>query len=313
MIRKWLVVVVLLLVAGVLIAIFWAGGSKNDLTSTTIGSSVSEGIEGITDLPVGGSAPTGLEGELPAPERPWIALIIDDFGPVCSAVVVPGFLELSFDLTISVIPGNPKTVSIGRAVEAAGRELFIHLPMEPNQPVAMDERDMVLVGMDSLALHTILERVQGELPSAVGMNNHMGSRATSDEALMRLLATELKRRGMTFVDSRTVAHSRGYPAMKVVGVPVLRRDVFIDNVRESERIREQLARLVHLARRRGWALGIGHADPVTLEVLTEELPSLVASGVRIVSAGRLTRTVWDMRRKEITDTGIAASSMNDGK
>lgn len=243
-----------------------------------------------------GIAGRTLGKDFPSPAHPWIALIIDDFGPPGSVRVVPEFLDMPIDITVSVIPGNPKTAAVADAMERAGRELFIHLPMEPATPTAMEERYMVMSGIDSAALGAILDRVTTELPQAVGLNNHMGSRVTADEGLMTLLAGELKRRGLMFVDSRTGDNSIGYEVVSAEGVPALWRDVFLDNQRDSTAIVRQMNELVALARRRGWGLGIGHACPVTAATLAAITPEIVASGIRFVTAGKLVDAVWRMQQ-----------------
>ncbi len=238
-----------------------------------------------------------ISGDLPSPEIPWIALIIDDFGFPATAGLVDGFLSLPFEVTFSIIPGNIKSVSIGSTIHAAGGEVFIHLPMEPTRKVAMGERDMVMVGMEAVDLEAILDRVVVELPFAVGLNNHMGSKATLDEPLMRMLAFELKKRGMVFIDSRTVEGSRAYTTMISAGVPALSRDVFIDNKGDSVGIPNRIRELLRIARHRGWAVGIGHARETTLNALVNMLPVINESGVRFVTAGGLIEVVRNMRRR----------------
>ncbi|MDP8228706.1 MAG: divergent polysaccharide deacetylase family protein [Candidatus Electryoneaceae bacterium] len=127
----------------------------------------------------------------PSPEYPWIALIIDDFGPAGSVRLTDDFLSLPFPFTLAVMPGNLGTVKIGQMIAAAGGETFIHLPMEPMTQVAMNERDMLLVGSTAEEIRVILDRATAELPMAIGLNNHMGSKATLDVSLMNLLAQEL--------------------------------------------------------------------------------------------------------------------------
>ncbi len=235
--------------------------------------------------------------DLPSPETPWIALVIDDFGFPATAKVVDGFLSLPFNVTFSIIPGNIKSILIGKTVHAAGGKVFIHLPMEPTRKVAMGERDMVMVGMEAVDLEAILDRVSGELPFAVGLNNHMGSKATLDGPLMSMLAFELKKRGMVFIDSRTVKGSKAYPAMISAGVPALGRDVFIDNRDDTVGIPSRIQELLRIARHRGWAVGIGHARETTLNALIELLPVINESGVGFVTADRLIKAVWSMQRR----------------
>ncbi len=223
----------------------------------------------------------------PTPKSPWIAVIIDDFGPGISRRLVKKFIRLPFDITISTLPGNTFTAQVSEKAEAAGKEVFIHLPMEPYDSVAMVERDMVYCNMTALQVAAILDRAQEELPLAVGVNNHMGSKATADSALMRLIAEELRDRGLVFVDSRTAPNSVALAALKRAGVPALGRDVFLDFTLDKQVIAEQMDKAVALARRRGWAVVIGHVKPETLEVLRSELPRWTGEGIRFVSASRL--------------------------
>jgi len=245
-------------------------------------------------------------GGHPSKKTPWVALIIDDFGPPGTLRMIEGFLALPFDLTFSILPGNLKSILIGRKIHDVGAEQFIHLPMEPDEWESMDERDMVMVGIDADELKLILDRVTSDLPFAVGMNNHMGSKATLDDPLMKLFAGELKARGLIFIDSRTAPRSRAYANTRAVGVPVLGRDIFIDNYRDASAIRERLQELFGIARRRGWAIGIGHATSKTLKALQAATPMIEESGVKFVSASVLVNEVTKSRQRKNNEiTGIA--------
>lgn len=240
-----------------------------------------------------------LVEEYPSKETPWIALIIDDFGPPGTAKWVDSFLDLPFDLTFSIIPGNMKSVSIGRKINEAGGEVMIHLPMEPKEKESMEERDMVMVGIDAEELKTILDRVQNDLPHALGMNNHMGSKATTNDTLMQLLAAELKERKLYFVDSRTADYSRAYPNMVAAGVPVIGRDIFIDNSSDSTNFFKQVKVMLRIAHRRGWAVGIAHARSKSKALLESAVPLLKDSGVQFVTVGKLIDGVGYGKRERL--------------
>ena len=273
-------------------------------------SDTTEILRGCDTLTKGGTSPETpvTHSELaPSPENPWVAIIIDDFGPNWKSGLVDGFLDLPFDLTVSVLPGNRKTVSVGlRAVEK-GKEVFIHLPMEPIDSVALKERDMVNVGIDQGGLYEILDRTINELPAAVGMNNHMGSKATTDANLMNIFAAALKSRGLMFVDSRTDPNTCALNAMNDAGVPALGRDIFLDFYYEDERITDQLTKLMHIAQRRGWSVGIGHVRSLTLKVLTRELLRWQDEGITFVTAGKLIETIRDSKYNEKTVAHIDES------
>ncbi|MEE8532984.1 MAG: divergent polysaccharide deacetylase family protein, partial [Alphaproteobacteria bacterium] len=110
----------------------------------------------------------------------------------------------------------------------------------------------------------------------------MGSRFTRDAASMELLLAALAERGLLFLDSRTASGSFGWRLGKRRGVPVAKRDVFLDNVVEAEAIRARLAELEAVARERGYAVGIGHPHAATIDALAEWLPGAAGRGFALV-------------------------------
>jgi len=253
--------------------------------------------------PGGGLYITGSRSKPPAPPpitsedtvirrkavdfAPEISIIIDDFGPAWDDAVVQGFIELPFEVTLSVIPGNRTTTSAAKRAAAAEKEIFIHLPMEPEERIAMDERDMLLSGSSAERVRAVLKRAIQEIPGARGVNNHMGSKATADRKLMGRVAEELKRSKLSFVDSRTTERSVALRAMQQTGIPAIGRDVFLDVETDSANVAERLYELAFIARRRGWAVGIGHVKRNTLAAMRAVLPTLQKDGFRFVFAGDL--------------------------
>ena len=236
--------------------------------------------------------------DLPSKDNPWIVIIIDDLGPHHTTKMLRQFMDLPFDVTYSVIPGYVKSNWIGRTVSDSGGEVFIHLPMEPVEKKSMKERYMVMTGITAVELNEMLDEIIGELPFAVGMNNHMGSKATRNDTLMNMLALELKQRDLVFVDSRTVSYSRGHPNMRKVGVPSIRRDVFLDAYPDTVDVQERLQELIRIGRSRGWAVGIGHAKELTLENLKGAASMFQESGLKVVSAKKLISAVGELEKRE---------------
>lgn len=238
------------------------------------------------------------EDDSPSPGNPWVAIIIDDFGPPIEDELIQGFMDLPFDITISIIPGNLKTESTGLSALRHSREVFIHLPMQPTKPIALKERDMVFIDSDRDVLAEILDRAAKELPMSSGLNNHMGSLATTDHRLMNMLADELYIRKLVFVDSRTVSKSCALHEMHKKHVPALGRDIFLDYYTGDDQIRSQLSKLVGLARNRGWSVGIGHARQSTLNVLRKELPVYSDNNIHFVTVGTLIEAI--KKKAEVT-------------
>ncbi len=133
----------------------------------------------------------------------------------------------------------------------------------------------------------ILDRDLAEVPQASGVNNHTGSRATADPEVVAAVLREVDRRGLFFLDSLTTGSSVVDRVAAELGIPVLRRDVFLDNVKEVEQVREQVWKLARLAGEKGAAIGIGHVHPATLEALEETIPGLERAGIAVVPLAAL--------------------------
>jgi polysaccharide deacetylase 2 family uncharacterized protein YibQ len=217
----------------------------------------------------------------------YVAIVIDDFGPTWDAELIRGFTQFPAPLTISVIPGNRKSAEIARQADDAGKEVFIHMPMEPTERVALDERDMLWVKSTRAQIAHTLDRARHELPQAVGLNNHMGSRATADASLMELVAAEVRSRGLIFVDSRTSERSEALRMMEQAGVTALGRDVFLDIKPDSASVSNRLKDLSRIAHRRGLAIGIGHVRWGTLRALKAVLPVFKREGIRLITVSEL--------------------------
>ncbi len=211
-----------------------------------------------------------------------IALIIDDFGYERTETV-DGFLKFPAKIACAVIPGHPDSRRAAEAVLEGAYELIIHLPLEAKGRPPRDEPMMVKTGLPAGEARRRVAQALDELPGGSGVNNHMGSKATEDAALMGILAEELKRRNLYFVDSRTTAGSIAYHVMERAELPALSRDIFLDH-RSSERfIVRQVERLEMLAAERGYAVGIAHATgPLSLEILSREALRLMQKGYEFV-------------------------------
>ncbi len=211
----------------------------------------------------------------------YLAIIIDDLGDNLESG--QRALELPAGVTLSFLPGRPYTQILADRAYRSGRTLMLHLPMQPIGDERMGGGGLH-ISMDESRLRATLRDNLARLPQVVGINNHMGSLLTRDVGAMSWLMSDLRRRGdLLFIDSRTTGRSIAGAMAAEYGVPFSVRDVFLDNVRDEQAIERQLDKLLHLARRRGFALAIGHPYDETLEVLENWLPWIEQAGVRLLS------------------------------
>lgn len=199
-------------------------------------------------------------------KRPRIAIIIDDMG--YHQQLGRQFLQLDLNLTYSFLPDAQYSGELATAAFQTGRDILVHLPMEPKDPAKHP-------GANALSVQDTPERIRQKMatmlsaiPHAIGANNHMGSRFTEDSGAMQVVIDTLKNRSFFFIDSFTTAASRGLAIAQQQGVPTAPRHVFLDTAQEPQQIDRQIEQLLASAKKRGWAIGIGHPHEATLLALT---------------------------------------------
>jgi polysaccharide deacetylase 2 family uncharacterized protein YibQ len=220
-----------------------------------------------------------------AAAQPVIAIIIDDVGNELQAgeeaVALPGPVTLAF------LPHTPHAKSLARRAHGAGKEVMLHLPMESHTGNRLGPGGLTL-HMTEEDFRRSLKESLDSIPHVAGLNNHMGSLLTRHPGAMDWLMTGMQEYGdLFFIDSRTTLKTVAEQVAQEHQVPVARRDVFLDNDRNPAAIARQFRQLVRLARRQGYAIGIGHPYRETMEMLTQELPRLEAEGIHLIQASEL--------------------------
>ncbi len=217
--------------------------------------------------------------------RGKIAIVLDDWG--YSMKQASTLAAIRQPLTVAILPGLPYSVQVADVARKNGHEVILHLPMEAMDPNASSEKEVIRVGMSPAQVLANLDQALATVPGARGVNNHQGSRATSDLSVMRVVLKDLKRRGYFYLDSYVTNQSVCRQAARENGIRFARRDVFLDNADPPAAIREQLMLLAQTAARRGTAVGIGHDRPGTLKVLREAIPALKKAGFTLVPVSEL--------------------------
>jgi polysaccharide deacetylase 2 family uncharacterized protein YibQ len=202
-----------------------------------------------------------------------VAIILDDGGyggPVTETV-----LALDPKLTLAILPYTPHDAATAEDAAARGFEVILHMPME-NSSSSADFPGMITTAMASDEIQRLTRRALAEIPGATGVNNHTGSKFTSDASGMAEFLAILKEQGLFFVDSRTINTSVAFDTAREAGVPTAQRHVFLDNQADQAYIRAQLDELLARARAHGSAIGIGHFRKDTVAVLASALPEIEA-------------------------------------
>jgi uncharacterized protein len=217
--------------------------------------------------------------EKPHPQKGRIAVVIDDAG--YDLDMLRKFVSLPLEITIAVLPDLPHSSEAARLAHENGKEVLLHQPMESlngNNPGP----GAILSGQTDLQIREILKKNFESVPYATGMNNHMGSLITRDEAKMRVIIEFLRANDKYFLDSKTIENSVARNAAIAYNWTYLERDVFLDDDPDAAMIRKQLEKGMGIALQKGSAILIGHVqNREVLEVLKESIPLFREKGLEL--------------------------------
>ena len=197
--------------------------------------------------------------------RPRIALIIDDIG--YSIPRARNFLRLDIPITFSILPRVPYTRDLAAEINDHGHDVMLHQPMQPYDSTLDPGPGALYEGDEPSRITGIIEENISEVPLAIGVNNHMGSRFTECQREIHEALRVIKNNNLFFVDSRTSNHSKAFRTARNLHLTSDRRNVFLDTVRNESAILFRLNQLERCAWRYGHAIGIGHPFPETARAI----------------------------------------------
>lgn len=239
----------------------------------------------------------GNESQLGALARPLgeasLVIVIDDMGQRLD--VAEQLSGLPYPVAFAVWPHAPHAAEVARLAHERGVDVLVHLPMQPLPrkggkqpspgPHALTET------MSGGEMRAILDAAFTRLPTAIGFNNHMGSRFTGSRSACRMLCSQLRGQGLFVLDSMTQNHALLAEEARQQGLVSAERGVFLDNERKVPSILAALDAAAERARRDGVAIAIGHPYPETLRALSDWQMNAGRDGVAVVSLRRL---VWHL-------------------
>jgi len=218
--------------------------------------------------------------------HPRVAIVIDDLGG--EDRISEELLRWDLPITFSILPFTPFSKTLAGEAHRKGREVILHLPMEPHgYPQTRPGEGVLLEEMNERRLLRQLSKDIEAVPYITGVSNHMGSRLMEDPEKMKIVFLELKRRGLFFLDSRTTPQTIGLQVAQSVGLKATERNIFIDHSSTEEDIKQQLEQLIQLSLSKGKAIGIGHPHPSTVKSLREMIPKMKEKGIEIVPLSEL--------------------------
>jgi hypothetical protein len=212
--------------------------------------------------------------------KPRVALIIGGLGLNAKATreAIEG---LPPQVTLSFVPYADGLQGWIDQARAAGHEVLIEAPMEPKDFPENDPGPYTLMAdgqpqETTRRLDWLLSRASGYF----GVTNYLGSKFVASSAAMNVFETELRQRGLAFIDDGSASHIGG-------GIPRASADRIVDDQLDGAAIEAQLTALETQAQRSGQSMGSGFAYPVTLAEVARWTAGLAARGIELAPASAL--------------------------
>ncbi|RLQ96194.1 divergent polysaccharide deacetylase family protein [Falsibacillus albus] len=201
------------------------------------------------------------------PYKNDLAIVIDDLGNNMRGT--DEMLQLPVTLTVAIMPFLETTSEDAKKAHSLGHEVIVHMPMEPLH----GKKSWLGPGAitTDLSDEEIRKRVNAAIdavPFAIGMNHHMGSKATADERVMRIVLEVCKERGLYYLDSKTTGKTVIPMLAKEIGVPYLENELFFDDQYTLRHILKQANKLSDSLDRRKTSIAIGHVGISGMKVAT---------------------------------------------
>ncbi|MFH1414559.1 MAG: divergent polysaccharide deacetylase family protein [Elusimicrobiota bacterium] len=248
-----------------------------DVTSDTGSPGLDIGIEGFIL--------NSIRFEL-VEDKNRVAIVVDDLGYTKN---IQAFIELDIPVTYAILPGLKYSNFLAKELKRSGLPFILHMPMEPEGYPGIDPGEIALLtDMDEEKIEKTLDRALESVEGAPGLNNHMGSRFTSNPEKMRILLEILKRKGLFFVDSATSNNTTGFKTASELGVRTAKNSFYIDNKDDYDYIMSRLEKLKRTASSNMKTVAICHITRKnTVKALAYFLEELKKADIEFVTVEEL--------------------------
>ena len=215
-----------------------------------------------------------------------LAIVVDDGG--YGGWITEEILAMPNTLTLSILPHAPYSYETAQRATELGFEVMLHMPME-NVSGKTTYPGEITVTMDANQMMDLTKQALADVPGAVGINNHTGSKFTSNADAMRTWLDLIKDSGYFFIDSRTSKYACAFEVADEMEIPSAENDLFLDHHSGTDYIRARFREVIEMVKRHGKAITICHFRKNTVPVLKEMFPIIEKEGIELVHASTLVK------------------------
>jgi polysaccharide deacetylase 2 family uncharacterized protein YibQ len=209
-----------------------------------------------------------------------IALVIDDVG--YNLDNLDYFLKFPGPVTFAVLPNLQYSREAAQKINAAGKEVIVHMPMEALNSNLDHGPGAIFTDMTDEEIVKLLKQALNSVPYAVGMNNHMGSKATADLRVMNIIINFTELNDLFFLDSLTNPESVSGMVSEINKIPVLKRNIFLDVKNDKESVKNQYIKGLEITENTDPVILIGHIQNIeVINVLNDMYPGFKEKGIEL--------------------------------
>ena len=230
-----------------------------------------------------------VDPKILASDRPKVALLIGGMG-LNTGLTLKAIADLPPEVSFAFAPyGNALQRLVDKA-RAAGHEAFLQVPMEPfgYPSINPGERTLLAAPDDGSNLDNLMW-FMGRFSGYVGIINYMGARFAANDAALRPVLTQMKTRGLVFVDDGTLSGGQFDKTSQAVGLDFVHSSRIIDTSSNVDDIVANLKKLEDAANGGALVLGTGSGLASTIEAVSGWARNLDARGIMLVPASSLFR------------------------
>ncbi|OAB32837.1 divergent polysaccharide deacetylase family protein [Paenibacillus glacialis] len=251
------------------------------------------GLSMLYNMNLGYADASRVDADSSSQGKPKVVVIIDDFGNGQKGT--EEMFQMPVKLTVAIMPFLPTSHRDAELAHKRGYDVIVHMPMEAKTGKSnWLGPGAITSDLSDSEVRKKVEAAIDDIPYAIGMNNHMGSKITGDKRIMSIVLAICEERGLFFVDSKTNYHSIVGQLAIQKGMPPVTNHIFLDDAHTTSHISKQLQEVELYATKNRYCVTIGHvsaAGKKTAETLRTRIPQMQSS-VEFVGISDLVREEW---------------------
>ena len=217
-------------------------------------------------------------------DAPKIVLILGGMG-LNEKLTRSAITQLPSEVTFAFAPyGNNIQAQVDKARDE-GHEIFLQLPLEPvGFPANNPGPRTLLADAEAKTNQDNLTWLLSRFAGYAGVINYMGGRFLSTPSALKPVLTELKHRGLDFIEDGSNNTSSTDAVASSISMPVLHGAAVIDQNPDPVAINAALDALEQQAQGGEIAIGTGTGLDVTISTVKDWIGAAQARGVVIIPA-----------------------------